>query len=427
MGKKKIKANTKKKTKNSAKRLKSSDEDRKVMEFLGLDSKYISRGELSQVTYYVSVKTLSEAIGKLPLKLYKRTNKGIIKPKMTDTWRLLSLRPNPYMTATTFWTLCEYWCQHYGNAYVWIDEDMIEVKGRLKHIVKGFYPMSPENVQIWVDDKGLWGTEGCIYYEYTNPDTGDDKILRDHEVLHFKNWITRNGIEGLSVKEILHETISGASAASEYENNLYQNGMMAKMVVQYSGNLSDPLTNEVKERFLSQLQGPKAAGKVIPIPTQFQLIPLSQSLVDSEFSVLKKYTALQICSCFGVKPSQINDYEHSKYNSSEAESLAFLTGTLAYRIKMYEDEINCKVLTQDEYRAGYYYKFNERALLRVSMKEQAEILCLETGNGVISHNEARDNLDLPNMEGADRLLVNGAYVPVEQAGIAYQKSGGEGK
>lgn len=408
----------------------TTDGDRKLLEWLGIDAENTPRRALSQCTYFVCLKTLSEAMGKLPLKLYQKTDRGAVKPPMTNTWRLLSLQPNPYQTAIMFWTLCEQWCQHYGNAYVWIDGEIKKTrKYGEEYIIKGFYPMHPTDVQIWYDDAGLFGTEDCLYYEYTNPETGESRFFRDSEVLHFKNWLlSKDGITALSVREVLGEMISGTEASDELLNNLYKNGMMAKMVVQYSGNLNDPLTKEVQERFLSQLQGPKAAGKVIPIPTQFQLIPLSQSLVDSEFSVLRKYSALQIASAFGVKPSQINDYEHSKYASSEAEALAFLSNTLAFRIRMYEDEINCKVLTANEYKAGYYYKFNERALLRVDSKTQTEMLEKQANSGLITRNEGRENLDLPYMDGADQLLVNGAYIPIDKAGTNYEKntsSGGE--
>lgn len=406
--------------------------EQRLLDYLGIDSGTTPRDALSQVTYFVCLKKLSESVGELPVKLYKKTtDNGIIKPPMTATSRLLSLRPNPYQTSVAFWTMSEYFRQHYGNSYVYIDRKFKRgKKWGGKYEIKGLYPMHPDSVEIWVDDADIFDTPDYLYYKYTNPNTGEVSFFPGHNVMHFKNWLTsEDGLYGLPVRQILKRTFAGVSAADEYLSNLYQNGMMAKMVVQYSGNLSDPLTKEVQERFLSQLQGPKAAGKVIPVPTQFQLVPLSQSLVDSEFSTLKKYSAVQIASCFGIFPSQINDFEHTRYASSEAEGLAFLTGTLGYILRAYEAEINSKILTPEEFDEGYYYKFNEKALLRVDSKTQAEILQMETDSGMISRNEAREILDYPNKEGADELLVNGAYIPVNKAGLPYadKDTGGEKK
>ena len=86
---------------------------------------------------------------------------------------------------------------------------------------------------------------------------------------------------------------------------------------------------------------------------------------------------------------------------------------------MYEEEINAKMLTPSEYKEGYFYKFNEKAILRTDAKTQSEVLKNYTQGGIYTSNEARQKLDLPNAEGGDVLLVNGSYVPIQEAGAAY--------
>ena len=397
--------------------------DRGVLEFLGIDTESTPRRAMSEVTYFTCIKTLAEAMGKMPLKLYQRTKGGIQRPDMTETLRLLSLRPNPYMSATTFWSWCEMACQHYGNAYVWIDGKFTP-SGRFggSYKIKGFYPMHPQNVSILVDDAGIFGTTGCLYYRYTNPDTGGMTVFRDSEVLHFKTWYTEDGIVGKPARDILQDVIAGASNASAYEQNLYKNGMTAKMVLQYTGTYDKDKIKQIQKKFADRLTGPQAAGKVIPIPMDFQLTPLNMSMVDADFATLRKYTALQIASCFSIKPSALNDYSNSKYASAESEALAFLD-CFSYRLKMYEEELNAKVLTPSEYRQGYFYKFNEKSILRMDSKTQSEVLKNYTQGGIYSANEARDKLDLPHVEGGDTLLINGSYVPITQAGAAYEKGG----
>ncbi|MNI95885.1 hypothetical protein D3C73_1542310 [compost metagenome] len=45
--------------------------------------------------------------------------------------------------------------------------------------------------------------------------------------------------------------------------------------------------------------------------------------------------------------------------------------------------------------------------------------------GFLAPNEPRALENLPPQEGGDQLLINGSYVPINQAGAAYKK-GGEG-
>ena len=222
---------------------------------LGFDDSIIdvlrdNQSEMSEVTYYTCIKMLSEAIAKLPLKFYQMTPGGIVPAGMTDTFRVLSLRPNPYMTPTTFWTTMEMNCQHYGNAFAWIDGE-IEKDGKYggKYVVHGLYPMDPKSVSILVDNVGLFGTDGALYYKYTNPRTGKEYLYRDSEVLHFKTWYSFDGITGEPVRRILKDVIGGASSSASYQNNLFRNGLTASMVVQYAGNLGDEQIKALKRKW----------------------------------------------------------------------------------------------------------------------------------------------------------------------------------
>lgn len=92
---------------------------RALLDFLGL--KDTKDSALSEATYFACLKVLSEALGKLPLKLLKHTSKnGVETARGHPLYSVLHDRPNPYMTATSFWATMEQNRNHYGNAYAWI-------------------------------------------------------------------------------------------------------------------------------------------------------------------------------------------------------------------------------------------------------------------------------------------------------------------
>lgn len=404
-----------------------STADKDFAEWLGIDTAHTPKKALSETTYYTCLKVLSESMGKLPLKYFQHDpDKGVIAPPMSDAALMLCRRPNAYLTATTFWTQMEMYAQHYGNAYALIDRGFLPEKYGGQAVIKGFYLMHPSCVSILIDDKGLFGTIGNLYYQYTDPQTGEQYTYHSDDILHAKTWYSKDGIVGEPVRKILASTIAGAESAAECETSLFANGMHASMVLQYAGSLEEDKVGAIQKKFADKLTGSQAAGKVIPIPIGLQLQKLDQSFVDSDFFNLKKYSALQIGAAFGIKPSSLNNYENSKYASSESEALAFLVDTLMYRLKMYEDEINSKVLTPEEQKNGYYYKFNEKAILRTNNADQSSILKNYVQGGVYTPNEARRLLDLPKIEGGDTLLINGSYVPITEAGAAYSsKAGGK--
>lgn len=410
-----------------AKDLKDADTagltDAKLLEWLGINQDQ-PRKAINEVTYFTCLKMLSETIGKLPIKFYQQTDQGRIRAEPTDTTLLMTVRPNAYMTPTTMWTTAEYNCQEYGNAYIWMRTQHVSKRYGGGFKILDMWPMQSSNVQVLIDDAGVFGTSGKIWYKYTDPRTGKEYMFRSDEILHFKTWFSPDGILGRPVREILKYTVDGAIEAQSYADNLYKNGLTASMLLQYTGELDQKHRQALQKKFSDALSGSRNAGKIVPVPLGLTLTPVKMSLAEAQFTDLKKYTALQIAGAFGVKPDQINDYEKSSYTSSESQQLAFLVDTISYRLKMYEEEINAKVLTVREIKDRYFYKFNEKALLRTNTETQMQALTKAVNNGIYTPNEAREYLDLPSAEGGDVLIVNGNYIPITEVGKQYDRKGG---
>lgn len=118
----------------------------------------------SEVTYFTCLKMLSETLAKMPIKYYQKTDKGIIEAEATDTSKLLSKRPNPFMTPTTFWNTVEINRNHYGNAYVYMRKkfDRKKFGGEIKTV--DLWVMQSNCVQIVVDDAGIFAGVGRLWY-----------------------------------------------------------------------------------------------------------------------------------------------------------------------------------------------------------------------------------------------------------------------
>ncbi len=374
------------------------------------------------------MKMLSETMGKLPLKYFQQTKRGKIRAEPNRAAKLLMTRPNRIMTPATFWTTVEFNCEHYGNAFAWM-QTQFQKKGRFggEYKILSFWPMQSNCVDVLMDDAGIFGEAGFLYYQYTDPKTGEGYIFRQDNVLHFKTWCTLDGIMGKSVRQMLKDTIAGAGESQDYLNNLYTQGMTASMALQYTGDMDKTRQLALQRKYEKMFSGAKNAGRIVPIPIGMTLQPLNIKLTDAQFFELKKYTALQIAGAFGIKPNQINNYEKSSYANSETQQLAFLIDTMSYRLAQYEQEINYKCLSQKEIDEGFFFKFNEKAILRTDTKTQMESLVSAVTNGLYTINEAREFLDKSAVEGGDINMVNGTYQPITSVGAAYgvKPQGGE--
>ena len=387
----------------------------RLLEFLGV-SPNTDAEAMNEAVYFACIKVLSESVGKLPLKLQQYTPEhGIRMAREHPYYRMLNERPNRYMAASTFWNLMELCRNHYGNAYAYIDTRNPK-RPQL-------WPIDPAAVEVWYDNAHILQNVPDVFYRVSTPE--GLLILSSEEVLHFKSHNTLDGLVGISVRDQLASTIKGNAKAQDYVNKLYETGMTAKAVLQYTGGLNDAnvavLTKGLEAYAKGEMKS-KGVENIIPVPFGMQLTPLNLKLADSQFLEIKQYTALQIASAFGVKPYQVGDYTKSSYASAEAQQLSFLVDTLLYIVKQYEEEIAYKLLTDIEEADGYHVKFNTGVILRADQRTQIETLTSAVGNFLMTPNEAREKLDLPTKPGGDQLIGNGATVPLVMVGQQYTQT-----
>ena len=396
-------------------------QSQELLEWLGISS--TSKSLVSEVTYFTCLKMLSETLAKMPLKVYQNTKAGIEKVGFNKVHALLDTRPNALMTPSTFWATVEQNRNHYGNAYVWIRRSLKRSKYGGSYEIQDFWIMPSNDVQVLIDDKGLFGAKGRLWYSYTDKYSGEQYVFKSDDVMHFKTSYSFDGILGVPVKEILKSTIEGGLESQTFMNNMYKTGLTAKAVLEYTGDLDKTAQERLVKGFEDFANGSKNTGKIIPVPLGMKIVPLDIKLTDSQFFELKKFNALQIAGAFGIKPNQINDYEKSSYANSEMQQLSFYVDTVLFILKQYEEEINYKLLSKEERKEGIFFKFNEKVILRTDSKTQIEALSKAVNNGIYTPNEAREYMDKPAMKSGNELYMNGNYIPIEYVGKQYEKGG----
>ena len=388
---------------------------------LGIDPTQYDEGRLSEVTYFACLKILSEAVAKLPLSLQRVTDNGGVEDAVDSPYyKAVRIRPNPFMTPSSFWEAMENNRNHFGNAYAYIKLD--------RRTGVELYPLSSETMRVYIPQDTNLSDAQDIIYEYVYPETGEMVYFHSESILHFKTSATFGGLLGIPVKDKLRMSLDGAKDSQAVLNGMYKNNMTSKAVVQYAG--TQEVNSDLSRRFIKQLDDyahgrEEASQTFIPIPYGTTVTPLNLRLADEQFLELRKYTALQIASAFGIKPNQLNDYEKASYANSEAQQLAFYAETMLSILKQYEEELNYKLLTAEQIAEGCRFKFNVAAVLRGDTKAQVESLCQGISNGLYTPNEARRMLDLPSKEGGDRIFFNGSNIAVEDAGAQYGTNGSE--
>ena len=385
-------------------------QDIELANMLGIEIEGISSNKMKEATFFACIRILQDSVSKLPLKLYRDLVSG--REKATDhyLYSKLRLRPNKLMSASDFWKTVEFQRSYYGHSVVVI-ESLPNGK------VNALHPLDMSRVKIWVDDKAIIGKETDIWYIYNDDKSG--LKFRSDEVLHFIGT-TRDGLQGMAVKDYLGSTIENMQYSTNHVNNSFKSGLSVGGILQYTGDLSQDSINRMRTKFEEMATGMKNVNRILPVPVGFEFNTIRSTMADQQFLEINQLTIRQICSAFGIKPHQINDLSGAKFNNVQQMNDEFYRDTLQSILTSYEQELTYKLLTEKEIKNGMFFEFNVDAILRSSLKDRYDAYSVGIDKGFLKPNEAREKENLPPVDGGDQLIVNGTYQPLDQVGMAYR-------
>lgn len=350
------------------------------------------------------------ALAKIPFKVYQGENEGARQINDHPLRELIRFRPNPFMTAHDFLWATEFQRIEYGNAFWMYDF-------RDGHI-HALYPLYSPKVQIIIDDENLFGNPNAVYYLYEDAKKGRVLYPSDR-ILHFKNFAA-NGIVGQPIKHYLYDVIMQEKYAQNVVKERYKKGLQDPIIVTYVGDLNSDKKAKIQKKFES-MGGVQNAGRVIPIPSDFDIKTLQTNLVNNQFFELNGLTTRHIANAFGVKSFQLNDMEQSTYTNITEQNKAFYSDTMQNVFTTYEQEMSYKLTTGAERAKGLFIEADADVMLRTDILTRMQAYAQATSSGIMQIAEARRKENLRFIPGTDRLLMaNGAAIWLDDLGKQYQ-------
>ncbi|GAB6150213.1 phage portal protein [Clostridium novyi] len=342
---------------------------------------------LKEITYFNCIKIISESIAKCTLQIKRENEKGEEIAKQHYLYDKLRLRPNPYMSAVDCYKTFVALSKHYGIAGLLINRDF---KGK----IEGLYPVQIDGITI--DNAGLikGNKNNKILYDYTATNNKMGSCF-DKDIILLKGF-SFDGINTKAIKEIVGENLDTSTKSQHYLNQLFDNGLTNKVVVQ--------LTSDIKEKSeLKKIQDKfskiySSNGRVFTVPAGYNVSALNLSLADAQYTELRRLSKEEIAGVFGVPLSKLG-YMKENAKSEEQDNLKFYQDTLLIDFEAIEQEMDYKILTESERKQGYKIRFNTNVLLRTDAKTQADVINSYVRNGVYDLDKAREILGVEKLGG----------------------------
>jgi HK97 family phage portal protein len=220
---------------------------------------------------------------------------------------------------------------------------------------------------------------------------------------------SEDGITGMSMLDAATDTLALWRESTKAMRAVNTQG------VNPGGALEMPagktLSREAHERLKADLNddyaGADNAGKWMVLEDGLAAKPFQQNMRDAQAVESRNQQVEDIARIYGVPRPFLMLDDTSWGSGIEQLAIFFVQYALAPWMVAWEQAIMLTLLPEADFER-YQAKYNERALLRGSMKDQAEFLSKLLGGtqnpGLIDQNEGRGWLDLPPKPSGDQLF-----------------------
>lgn len=353
----------------------------------GRSKSFSQQGALQISAFYACIQDKAETVGQLPVKLYRRTDKGREEVKSGRYWRIFTQKPCDYMTMQEFQEMMVATLETNGAFYAYKERND---RGNISAIIPF---RNQNNVQPAMD------TFGNVYYTYTT----NDGMIRDpyniEDLLIIKKF-TLDGYTPIRPVYYMATLLGIADAQDKSYKELQENGITSQMALQTDGVFTDERAIERLKRDWGEYRGPEGRTK-IPILEQ-GMKPISLKLTPQETELLKQkeFSVEQISSMTGVPLYRINRGSNVTVGVTPELDESYMRNKLQPILKKFEDAWN-QFLPDD-----MYVEFNRKAFYAGSPWRLVENVERELKGGLSTVNEGRIDLGREPVEGGDVFAID---------------------
>lgn len=377
--------------------------DARILEFFNFGAQS-SAGEsvtiddaLGVPAVWAAVNVISGTIARLPLHQYRKTEAG----RERISGPLATLLSDAVNEETTSYA----WRKHLFQQVLTEGRGVSFIERNRAGRIKAIWPLDPNGLTIK-------RVSGRRQYEYRDGPRTVTYAAAD--VIDISFSLKPDGLGHYSPIMQNREVIGLAIAVTKYGGKYFANGGVPPFAVtgnfqsgKAMGRASDDLDDAVK-------RATKESRQALVLPSGLEIKSIGTDAEKSQMVETQRFCIEQIARVFSLSPIFLQDLTHGTFSNTEQQDLHFVKHTIAAWIRQFEQELNLKLFGMT--KADQYVEFNVDGLLRGDFKTRMEGYAMAIQHGLLMPNEGRRTENRPDIEGGDKLFMQGAMLPIQDLG-----------
>lgn len=340
---------------------------------------------------YAAVTRIANTVASIPVHIYKGRERQDTHPLE----KLLNLSPNPSMSAYIFKQTMEAFRNTEGMAYALIIRDGLCEITRLD-------VLDPTRVRPLIerDSREIW-------YDITLE--GKTYPIPGYMVLALKH-MSANGISGIRPLDVLRGSLDYDAEVKEISLNQLD-GINHGVMLEVPGQALDETRKaQIVADFLDAYES--SGQRVLVLEGGIKATTFNQSPVDAQLMDVERITRNRVATVYNLPPHMLGDYSDTSFSTAEQQMQEFLQLTIIPIVQQWEDELNRKLLSDADYKAGYRFRFDTDSLIRADMVAMANKYQMAIRGGWMRMNEVREREGLPPDPNGDELMCARDIIPL---------------
>lgn len=351
---------------------------------------------------------LARNIAQLGLQSFERVSETDRRRNRDDALPLLLSNPNGRLTAYELVYGLVADLALYDEAIWWVQPDPASASGW------AIQPIPPS----WVTARGGGSLFEVAWYD-VSPNAGfsdplapgsvQSQRINANDLLVFKGWNPDDMTSGSSPVDALKQILAEQIHAQAYRQQLWERGGRVGAVLtrpsgaEWSEGARDRFAKDWKAKWSGD-DGPKAGGTPI-LEDGMTLQRIGFSAHEDEWVEAAKLSLSLVASTYHLNPTMVGVLDNANYSNVREFRRMLYGDSLGPTMAMIEDRINAFLVPRVTQTSSLYVEFNIGEKLQGSFEEQALAMQSSTGAPWMLRSEARARMNLPEILGADELVV----------------------
>ena len=363
---------------------------------------------LSVPAIFAAVNFIPGTLAGLPLNLFRRTESG--RERVTDSplAKLLHDAPNDEQSSFE-------WRKYLFERVMTGGRGLSFIERSASREVINIWPLEPGKVKIRRTPKGK------KLYEY-KPKGGSETITyAATEIIDIPFMLREDGLSHYGPIATNRDVIALAIAATKFGSRFFQNGGVPPFAV--TGNFQSGRSMQAAGKDLEEAtrKAAKEGRQALILPSGLDIKPLGTDAAKSQLIELKRFLIEEFGRIYSLPPTFLQDLSHGTFSNTEQQDLHFVKHTMKRWVEAFEQELNLKLFGRTD--REFFVEMNMDGLLRGDFKTRMEGYAMAIQNAILMPNEARHMENRPRDPQGDRLLIQGATVPIGSQPVAGASQG----